>query len=258
MTSTASATISPLRRRMIEDMSVRKFGEKTQHDYLRQVETFAKFLGRSPDTATAEDLRRYQVHQTETGVQPPSVNSSAVALRFFFTVTLGRANLAAQLTRVHYPRRLPRVLSPDEVARLIEAAPGPGLKYKAALSVAYGAGLRASEVVALKVADIDSLRLLIRVEQGKSLPPRRRGAARTVTRCSRRNCSPCCARGGGSAGHRAGCSQGATHSCRSRRGSSTGPATWRLTSPGSAVGSLRTRCGTASRRISWRAIPTCG
>src|SRR5450755_2138396 len=136
--------ISPLRRRMIEDMSVRKFGEKTQHDYIRHIENFARFLGRLPDTATAEDLRRYQVHQTETGVQPPSVNSSAVALRFLFTVTLGRANLATQLTRVHYPRRLPRVLSPEEVARLLEAAPGPGLKYKAALSVAYGAGLRAS------------------------------------------------------------------------------------------------------------------
>jgi integrase/recombinase XerD len=148
--------ISPLRRRMIEDMSVRKFGEKTQHDYIRHIENFAKFLGRSPDTATAEDLRRYQVHQTAAGVQPPSVNSSAVALRFLFTVTLGRANLATQLTRVHYPRRLPRVLSPEEVARLLEAAPGPGLKYKAALSVAYGAGLRASEVVSLKVSDVDS------------------------------------------------------------------------------------------------------
>src|SRR5438445_4130968 len=159
--------ISPLRRRMIEDMSVRKFGEKTQHDYIRHIESFAKFLGRSPDTATGEDLRRYQVHQTATGVQPPSVNSSAVALRFLFTVTLGRANLATQLTRVHYPRRLPRVLSPEEVARLLEAAPGPGLKYKAALSVAYGAGLRASEVVSLKVSDIDSKRMLIRVEQGK-------------------------------------------------------------------------------------------
>jgi integrase/recombinase XerD len=159
--------ISPLRRRMIEDMSIRKFGEKTQHDYIRHVEAFAKFLGRSPDTATGEDLRRYQVHQTETGVQPPTVNSSAVALRFLLTVTLGRANLATQLTRVHYPRRLPRVLSPEEVGRLIEAAPGPGLKYKAALSVAYGAGLRASEVVALKVSDIDSKRMLIRVEQGK-------------------------------------------------------------------------------------------
>jgi integrase/recombinase XerD len=159
--------ISPLRRRMIEDMSVRKFGAKTQQDYIRHIEAFAKFLGRSPDTATAEDLRRYQVHQTGTGVQPPTVNSSTVALRFLLTVTLGRANLAAQLTRVHYPRKLPRVLSAEEVGRLIEAAPGPGLKYKAALSVAYGAGLRASEVVALKVSDIDSKRMLIRVEQGK-------------------------------------------------------------------------------------------
>jgi integrase/recombinase XerD len=159
--------ISPLRRRMIEDMSVRKFGEKTQQDYIRHIETFAKFLGRSPETATAEDLRRYQVHQTETGVQPPTMNSSAVALRFLLTVTLGRANLATQLTRVNYPRRLPRVLSPEEVGRLIQAAPGPGLKYKAALSVAYGAGLRACEVVSLKVSDIDSKRMLIRVEQGK-------------------------------------------------------------------------------------------
>jgi hypothetical protein len=168
MTSTISAeAISPLRRRMIEDMSVRKFGEKTQHDYIRHVEAFAKFLGRSPDTATGEDLRRYQVHQAETGVQPPSMNSSAVALRFFFTVTLGRANLATQLTRVRYARRLPRVLSLEDVARLIEAAPGPGLKYKAALSVARGAGLRASEVVSLKVSDIDSKRMLIWVEQGK-------------------------------------------------------------------------------------------
>jgi integrase/recombinase XerD len=167
MTSTISAeAISPLRRRTIEDMSVRKFGEKTQHDYIRHVEAFAKFLGRSPDTATGEDLRRYQVHQAETGVQPPSMNSSAVALRFFFTVTLGRANLATQLTRVRYPRRLPRVLSVEDVGRLLEAAPGPGLKYKTALSVAYGAGLRASEVVSLKISDIDSKRMLIRVEQG--------------------------------------------------------------------------------------------
>jgi integrase len=100
------------------------------------------------------------------------VNSSTVALRFLFTVTLRRANLATQLTRVRYPRRLPSVLSPEDVGRLIEAAPGPGLKYKAALSVAYGAGLRAAAVAALKVSDIDSKRMLIRVEQGKSLPPR--------------------------------------------------------------------------------------
>jgi integrase/recombinase XerD len=168
MTSTKSAeAISPLRRRMIEDMSVRKFSAKTRHDYIRYVESFAKFLGRSPDTATSEDLRRYQVHQTEGGVQPPAMNSSVAALRFFFKITLGRADLATQLARIHYPRRLPRVLSPEDVGRLLEAAPGPGLKYKAALSVAYGAGLRASEVVALTVSDIDSKRMLIRVEQGK-------------------------------------------------------------------------------------------
>jgi integrase/recombinase XerD len=163
---TSKAT-SPLRRRMLEDMAVRRFGEKTQHDYVRHVEMFVRFLGRSPETATGEDLRRYQVHQVESGVQPPSMNSSTVALRFFFSVTLGQANLAQQLTRVDYPRNLPRVLSPDDVGRLIEAAPGPGLKYKAALSVAYGAGLRAMEVVNLKVGDIDSKRMLIRVEQGK-------------------------------------------------------------------------------------------
>jgi integrase/recombinase XerD len=127
MTSTSSVeAVSPSRRRMIEDMSVRKFTEKTQHDYIRHVEQFAKFLGRSPDTATGEDLRRYQVHQTESGAQPPTINTSAVALHFLFTVTLGRANLATRLARVHYPRRLPRVLSHEDVGRLLEAAPGPG------------------------------------------------------------------------------------------------------------------------------------
>ena len=135
--------------------------------YIRHVETFAKFLGRSPDTATAEDLRRYQVHQTETDVGPPSINSAASALRFFFTITAGRAELAHQLARAHYPRKLPRILAPEEVARLLEAAPGPGLKYKAALSIAYGAGLRGGEVVMLRVGDIDSKRMLIRVEMGK-------------------------------------------------------------------------------------------
>ena len=113
MTSTKSAeVISPLRRRMLEDKSIRKFSDKTRHDYIRHIETFAKFLGRSPDTATAEDLRRYQVHQTERDVHPPAMNSSVAALRFFFKITLGRADLATRLARVHYPRRLPRVLSP--------------------------------------------------------------------------------------------------------------------------------------------------
>ena len=146
--------ISDLRRRMLEDMAVRQFGEKTKHDYIRHVESFAKFLGRSPDTATAEDVRRFQV-LTERGVQPPTLNGSASALRFLFGTTLDRAELARHLARVHYPRKLPRVLSPEEVGRLLEAAPGPGLKYKAALSIAYGAGLRAGEVMMLRVSDID-------------------------------------------------------------------------------------------------------
>ena len=173
--------ISDLRRRMIADMTVRSFGDKTQHDYIRHIETFARFLGRSPDTATGDDIRRFQLAQVEGGAQPSKMNAQASALRFFFTMTLGRADLAHQLARTHYPRKLPRVLTLDQVARLLEAAPGPGLKYKAALGIAYGAGLRGGEVVMLRVSDIDSERMLIRVEMGKSLPPRRRGAARIAT-----------------------------------------------------------------------------
>jgi site-specific recombinase XerD len=132
---------------------------------IRCVRRFAAFIGRSPDTATAEDLRRFQVHQTQAGMQPPGINSSVSALRFFFTVTLDRADLSRRLAVVHQPRKLPLVLSVEEVTRLLEAAPGP--KYKAAFGTAYGAGLRVSEVVALKVTDIDSTRILIRVERGK-------------------------------------------------------------------------------------------
>jgi integrase/recombinase XerD len=157
--------LSPLRRRMIEDMTVRNFVEKTQNDYIRQVKTFAAFLGRSPDTATAEELRLYQLHRTEGGVRPPTINSAVSALRFFFSVTVDRPAVTKPLTFVAAPRKIPVVLSPKEVARVLEAAPGP--KYKAALSAAYGAGLRVSEVVALKVSDVDSRRMLLRIEQGK-------------------------------------------------------------------------------------------
>ena len=157
--------ISPLRRRMIEDMTVRHFASKTQHDYIRAVMKLAKFLGGSPDTATNEDLRRFQLHLTENRAGAPIINSTVSALRFFFGVTLDRADATRHLTFVHEPRKLPIVLSPEEVARLLEAA--PGVKYKAALSVAYGAGLRVSEVVSLKVSDIDSTRMMLRVERGK-------------------------------------------------------------------------------------------
>jgi site-specific recombinase XerD len=157
--------ISPLRQRMIEDMTARHFAEKVQKDYIRHVKNFAAFLGRSPDAAASEDLRLFQLHMTKTHVSPGSINAAIVALRFFFKVTLERDDLVRRLTLVREPRRAPIVLSPEEVARLLEAA--PGVKYKAALSVAYGAGLRVSEVVALKVSDIDSKRMTLRVEQGK-------------------------------------------------------------------------------------------
>jgi integrase/recombinase XerD len=166
MTSHSShRPVSALRARMIEDMRVRGFSEKTRNDYIRNVRAFAAFIGRSPDTAMAEDLRRFQLHQSQTGVRPPSINSAVAALRFFFTVTLDRPDLARRLTVVREPRRLPAVLSVEEVTLLFEAAPGP--KYKAAFASAYGAGLRVSEVVALKVGDVDSERMLLRVEQGK-------------------------------------------------------------------------------------------
>jgi integrase/recombinase XerD len=157
--------ISPLRQRMLDDMSVRHFGEKTRKDYIRAVKNLTLFLQRSPDTASNEDLRRFQLHLAEQRVGAPTINSTVSALRFFFTVTLDRADAVRHLTFVHEPRKLPLVLSPEEVARFLEAA--PGIKYKAALSVAYGAGLRISEVVALNVSDIDSKRMMLRVEQGK-------------------------------------------------------------------------------------------
>src|SRR5215218_5164183 len=153
--------ISPLRARMIEDMSVRGFTEDTRRDYVRHVRAFAAFIGRSPDTAIAEELRLFQLHQRQSGLQPPSINSSVSALRFFFTVTLDRPDLARRLTIVPYPRRIPTVLGVEEVM-LLQAASAP--KYKAAFATAYGAGLRVSEVVALKVGDIASERMLLRVE----------------------------------------------------------------------------------------------
>jgi integrase/recombinase XerD len=159
--------ISDLRRRMLEDMAVRRLSEKTRADYIKHIEAFTRFLGRSPDTASAEDVRRFQVQEMQQGAKPPKMNSQVSALRFFLKITLGRFDLAHALARVDYPRKLPRVLPMADVTRLLEAAPGPGLKYKAALSIAYGAGLRGGEVVMLRVSDIDSKRMLIRVEQGK-------------------------------------------------------------------------------------------
>jgi site-specific recombinase XerD len=150
---------------MIEDMALRKLTPHTQSHYLRAVINFTRFLGRAPDTATPEDLRRYQLHLVETGTTSIMLNAAITALRFFFAVTLDRAEAMAKMSPVREPRKLPVVLSCEEVARLIEAAATP--KYQAVLSLAYGAGLRASEVVNLKVGDIDSTRMTLRIEQGK-------------------------------------------------------------------------------------------
>ncbi|WP_454743290.1 tyrosine-type recombinase/integrase [Cupriavidus necator] len=163
--SVATPTISPLRQRMIEDMRMRKLADQTQTQYIRAVCQFAAFLGRSPDTASTEDLRRYQLHLVDHGISPVSLNAAITGLKFFFEVTLGDAQRMAKMRPVRVPRTLPVVLSPDEVARLLAAA--GNLKHQTALAIAYGAGLRASEVVALKVTDIDSERMTLRIEQGK-------------------------------------------------------------------------------------------
>jgi len=255
--------ISPLRARMIEDMSVRGFKDDTRRDYVRHVRAFAAFIGRSPDTATAEDLRRFQLHQTQIGVQPPSINSAVAALRFFFTVTLDRPDLSRRLTIVRYPRRLPAVLSAEEIVLLLQAAPGP--KYRAALGTAYGAGLRAAEVVALKVGDIDSERMLLRVERGKGgkdryamLSPQLLELLRDWWRDGYRRglllshgwLFP----GRNPIGPQS--NRAAIQSSLSRPASSTARSTLRPRLPGSTSGCRRIPCGTASRRICWNRIPT--
>ena len=163
MTNQHSTT--PLRRRMIEDMTMRKLHPKTQLGYIRAVKKLARFLGRSPDLASAENLRGFQLHMVEQGVSSTTINATLTGLTFFFGVTLERPVALKRMSRVRKPQKLPQVLSVEEVERLLAGASNP--KHRAALAVAYGAGLRASEVVHLKVTDIDSERMIVRVEQGK-------------------------------------------------------------------------------------------
>jgi len=185
-----SPRISPRRQRMIDDMRMRKMAEKTQTHYLLWVRRFTVFLGRSPDTAAVEDLRRYQLHLVDSGTSPMSLNTAISALKFFFDVTLDRGELMAKMQPVPLPRKLPVVLSRDEVTRLLAAA--HNLKHQTALSVAYAAGLRVSEVVGLKVTDIDSQRMTLHIEQGKGrkdryamLPPLLLARLRTWWRVAR-------------------------------------------------------------------------
>jgi site-specific recombinase XerD len=150
---------------MIDDMRMRKLSPKTQASYIRVVKRLAAFLGRSPDTASAEDLRSYQLHLVDHGISPISLNATLTGLKFLFETTLDHPELLAKMHSVQVPHKLPVVLSREEVARLLAAV--DNLKHQAALAVAYGAGLRASEVVSLKVSDIDSQRMTLRIEQGK-------------------------------------------------------------------------------------------
>src|SRR5690349_4716216 len=227
--------ISPLRRRLIEDMTIRRLSPKTQLHYIRHVKSFADFLGRSADKATTEDVHRYQLWLASIGTTVPTVNVSATALRFFFKVTLKRRDLAEQLVSTREPRRLPVVLSPEEVGRLLAAA--INIKHKALLSLAYATGLRASEVVSLKLTDIDRDRMVIRVEQGKGLPSRKRGARRIDMSFSRPSFSSYCANGGAWRARRDGCLP-VSHGCFLAtaggirvRASSTGSFAWQRSAP---------------------------
>ena len=162
---TSKPNISSLRQRMVEDMRMRQLAPKTQAAYIRAVRKFAKYLGRSPDTATDEDLRRFQLHLVDQGASPITLNATIVGLNFLFEVSLGRPELMAKMQSVRVPHKLPVILNKDEVTRLIACV--GHIKHQTALSLAYGTGLRVGEVVALKVGDIDSKRMTLRVDQGK-------------------------------------------------------------------------------------------
>jgi site-specific recombinase XerD len=165
MMTQVNETVSPLRQRMIDDMNMRKLSTKTQIGYIRAVAKLANYLKHSPAQATSEELRQFQIALAEQGTSNITINATLSGLQFLYCKTLNRPDVVDKLSTVPTPRKLPQILSLEEVKRLIGAA--YNLKYRTALSVAYGAGLRVSEVVALKVTDIDSKRMVLRIEQGK-------------------------------------------------------------------------------------------
>ena len=186
-TTTRAGT--PLRQRMLDDMRMRKLEPKTQEAYIRAVRKLAAYLKRSPETATVEDLRNFQLHLVDTGTSPITLNATLTGLKFFFDVTLGHIELMAKMQPVKVPRTLPVVLSPEEVSRLIAAA--RNVKHQVALSVAYGTGLRVSEVVGLKVTRR-------RQPAHDAARGAGQGRARIATPCSARCCCSGCVRGGAS------------------------------------------------------------
>src|SRR5689334_25035618 len=158
-------TVSPLRQRMIEDMAARKLGRHAQRSHIHSCRRFAAFLGRSPDTATADDVRRFQLHLVESGASICNRNRIMTGVRFLFRVTLRRHDLAAEVWHIKEPQKLPPVLSAEEVKRVLTMA--TSLKARAMLTLAYGCGLRAGEVVRLRAGDIDSEQKIIRIVQSK-------------------------------------------------------------------------------------------
>ena len=165
------AEISPLRRRMIEDMTVRNLSPATQQSYLNAVSKFSRYFGRSPDRLRLADVHAFQVHLVATGISWPALNQIVCALRFFYGVTLGQDTVPERIAYAREPSKLPVVLSADEVVRFLEAI--PSLKSRTALTTVYAAGLRVSEVVLLKIADNDSQRMVMgRAVQGRQGPLR--------------------------------------------------------------------------------------
>ena len=160
-----TTTISPLRQRMIEDMAARKLSPGTQKGHIRSCRRFAAFLHRSPDTATCEDVRRFQLHLSESGMSICNRNRIMTGLRSLFRVTLRRLDLANEVYHIREPQKIPLVMSPDKAKRPLAMA--RNLKVRVLLSLAYGCGLRAGEVVRLRAGDIDSARNIIRIVQAK-------------------------------------------------------------------------------------------
>jgi hypothetical protein len=185
--------VSPLRQRLIDEMEMRRFCRETQRNSIRDVGRFATFLGRSPDTATAEDVRRFQVEQSDQGLPVPTMNSIVSALRFFFLQTVDRPDLARKLVRMKRIRKLPVVLSPDEVARLLGAT--TCLKHQAALSVAY--------VQACAPPRFRTSRFAISTASACCSGSSAARADSTAMPCSRPACTRCCGSGGRSGGSKA-------------------------------------------------------
>lgn len=243
-----ATTTTPLRQRMIDDMKVRNMSPLTQRAYVRSVKNFSAFFGRSPDTLTFEDVRTYRLHLISLGKKPQTINQIVCALRFFYAVTLRKPEAKTELPLARRADILPAVLAPEEVARFLGAI--ANVKHRAAFATVYAAGLRVSEVAALKVGDIDSQRMVIHVDKAR--------AARTALSCCRSSSSAFCAPIGGPSDRRSGSSPASIPSGRSRRVHCNSPAAPRLRSPSWTRRSRSTPCDTASPPICSNVVSTSG